>query len=431
MSKNYRLHFMSLIVIVLALVSLSAVAAQDKLDDQPLLQMLANVPDNASSRTEINFNDRKAVELAYPNAKMPANWAEFQSFNADKGKSDSFKPINLWWKVWKNQQSSLMGRYMGLSDEMPNVVGFDFFNVEQELNYGMPPQQTLQLKGQFDLAKVRLALTSQGFTKQDQSGVEVWCGPDGCDSGTKQNLKDRNPANPFGGDLGRKWPMILQENDLIGTPDLTIMQNHVAVKAGNTPSLADAPEYRAAVEALTQNGVLMQANFWDGEILASMSNLDPIIMTAPAEQRKAILSDILKDYETLPVYKLLAFGDIANDTKAAGEVALVYNAEEDAKKAAEIIPKRIATFKSLVSQRPLTQILEDRGVTAPDVQVVESKGQYVVLVSLTSTKTSDEDILAYTTAEEGGSVTINPPGLVYRYLVSSALQRDLGWLGTI
>ena len=69
--------------------------------------------------------------------------------------------------------------------------------------------------------------------------------------------------------------------------------------------------------------------------------------------------------------------------------------------------------------------------TAPDVQVVESNGQYVVLVSLTSTKTSDEDILAYTTAEEGGSVTINPSGLVYRYLVSSALQRDLGWLNTI
>jgi len=33
-------------------------------------------------------------------------------------------------------------------------------------------------------------------------------------------------------------------------------------------------------------------------------------------------------------------------------------------------------------------------------------------------------------AEEGGSVTIIPPGLVYRFLVSSAMQRDLGWLST-
>src|SRR5262249_14167693 len=151
--------------------------------------------------------------------------------------------------------------------KMPEVIGFDFFSIEQELNYGRPPEQALQLSGQFGLDKVRAALTTEGYTRQDQAGVEVWCGPDGCDKGGTLHVRDRNPANPFGGELGRKWPIVIQENNLIGSPSLDVIQNHVAVKAGNNKSLGDAPEYRAAVEALTQNGVLMQAYFWDGEIL--------------------------------------------------------------------------------------------------------------------------------------------------------------------
>jgi hypothetical protein len=430
MFKNHRLRLISLIVFILTTLSLSVVAAQNSVDEQPLLKMLAHVPNNATSRSEITFNDRKAIEMAYPPAKMPADWAAFKAYQDDKGKSDAFKPVDLWWRIWRNQQSSAMSMFMQSSDGMPKAVGFDFFDVEQELNYGQPPHQTLQISGHFDLDKVRAALTAQGFTEQDQSGVEVWCGPNGCDSGTKMNLQDRNLANPFGGDLGRNWPMIVQVDNLIGSPDLTVIQNHVAVKSGSVKSLADALEYRAAVDALTQNGVLMQAYFWDGDILAAMNQLDPMIVTLSLEQRKKIIATMLKDYEPLPVYKLLAFGDVANDTQAAGETALVYDSEDDAKKAAEILPKRMAAYTSLVSRRSLTEIMADRGVTKPDVQVVESNGQYVVLISFATTKPSNEDILAMKTAEEGGSVTIIPPGLVYRFLVSSAMQRDLGWLTT-
>ena len=430
MSKNRRLRFISLFMLIMTILSLSVTTAQDSLDDQPLLKMLANVPDNATSRSEIYFNDRKAVELAYPSATMPKDWAEFKASQDDKGKTDSFKPLNLWWRVWRNQQSSLMSRYMRLSDEMANVVGFDFFSIEQELNYGRPPQQTLQLSGQFDLIKVRIALGFQGYTQQDQSGVEVWCGLDGCDSGAKQNLKNRNPANPFGGDLGRKWPLIVQANSLIGSPSLDNIQSVATVKSGS-PSLADAPEYRAAVDALTQNGVLMQAYFWDGDLLATMSSLDPMLISLKPEVRKRLFADMLKDYEALPMYKLLAFGDMANDTEMVGEAALVYSNEADADKAAGIIPKRIANYSSLVTQRPLADILADRGVIEPKAQVIASNGQYVVLISFAAPKTSDADILEITSAEEGGRVDIIPPGSMYQFLVGAVLQRDLGWLNTI
>jgi len=430
MSKTHR-RFISLICLIVTMLGLSAAAAQTALDAQPLLKMLANVPDNATSRSEIYFNDRAAIEAAYPSANMPADWAAFQAYRDDKGKTDSFKPIDLWWKVWRNQQSSNIARYMGVSDEMPAVVGFDFFTIEQEMNYGQPPQQTLQLNGAFDLDKVRAALTAQGYSQQDQAGVEVWCGADGCDSGAKVNLKDRNPSNPFGGDLGRKWPIIVQDNNLISSPNLDVIQNHVSVKIGSGANLGRVPQYRAAVDALTQNGVLMQAYFLDGDILEAMSNFDPVLSAAKPELRKKIIADILKDYEPLPIYKLLGFGDIANDTETAGEAVLVYSNEADAKKAAEILPKRMANYMSLATQRPLAQLLADRGVTQPEVQVVESNGQYVVLVSFASAKPSVEDILATNASEDGGSVTIVPPGSMYRLLIGAIMQRDLGWLSTV
>jgi len=128
----------------------------------------------------------------------------------------------------------------------------------------------------------------------------------------------------------------------------------------------------------------------------------------------------------------LAFGDIANDTQAAGETALVYSSADDAKKAAEILPKRMAAYTSLVNRRSLTEIMTDRGVTQPDVQVVESNGQYVVLISFVVPKLSDDDILSMTEpAADTGTGAVNPPGLVYRFLVASAMQRDLGWLTTV
>ena len=430
MSKSHRLRFTSLIMLVVMLFILSLAAAQDSVDEQPILKMLANVPDNATSRSEIFFNDRKAIEATYPSAKMPVDWASFAAYRDDKGKTDSFKPIDLWWKVWRNQQSSRIAQYMGVSDEMQNVVGFDFFTIAQEMNYGRPPQQTLQLSGAFDLGKVRAALTLQGYSQQDQAGVEVWCGPDGCDSGAKVNLKDRNPSNPFGGDLGRKWPIIVQENNLIGTPDSTVIQNHVAVKSGNAASLGSAPEYRAAVEALTKNGVLMQAYFGDGEVLSTMSQLDPALVATKPEQRKKILVGILNGYEPLPIYKLLAFGDIASDTKMTAETVLIYDNQADANKAAEILSRRIIGYFSLFNRRPLIDMLAERGVTEPNIQVMESNGQYVALISFAAAKTSIDDILAMRANGESVSLGIIPPGSMYRLLVSSAVHYDLGWLST-
>lgn len=439
MSRNHRLPFISLIVLILTILSLSAVTAQDSLDEQPLLTMLAHVPDNATSRGEIYFNDRKAIEAAYPSAKMPADWAEFSAMTDAKGKNPDLIPIELWWRVWRNQQSSVMGQNFAVSDEMPKAVGFDFFSVEQEMRYGQPPDQTLQLKGSFNLNLVRLALTAQRFTQQDQAGVEVWCGPDGCDSGSKMNVRDRNPANPFGGDLGRKWPIILQEGNLIGSPDSTVIQNHIALKNGNVSSLGDAPEYRAAVEALTQNGVLMQTYFGDGELLAQMSILSPAALMlgeqATPELVRQFFQDMLKDYEPLPMYQLLAFADVATDTEQVGEIALVYSNRADAEAASIVLPKRIASYQSIAVKRSLMELLAERRVKEPIIQVIDSGvaadgGPFVVLVRFPTRKATIEELQQFN-ASSSELPDATAPGLIYKLLIDGVFRRDIGWLNTV
>ncbi len=434
MFQNHRFHFISLWVTILTLLSLSLVTAQDSLESQPLLKMLANIPNTSQSRTEIYFNDRKAVEIAYPPAKVPKDWAEFKAMSDAKGKNADLLPVDMWWRVWRNQQSALTARYMMTSEDAPSLVGFDYFQIEQEMTYGTPPAQTLQLAGRFNLDAVRTAFSSRGYTRQDKDGVEMWCSADGCESGSKLNMADRNPANPFGGELGRSQPLIIKDGTLISSPDETVMQNHVDLATGKEQSLADLPQYRAVADAFTADGSLLQAYFWDGELIAQMSLLSPASalfgQQATPELVKKYFQDMLKTYKPIPAYQLLAFADIASDSEQIGAVALVYDTEADAKIAVEALPARINDYTSIATRQPLTKMLKDRKVDEPKIDIVSSNGKYVVVIKLATRKATSEEIQQFNVTNPN-TPDVTAPGLIYRMLVSAALQRDLGWLGSV
>lgn len=434
MFNNHRLHFINLLVLVLALLGLSTVTAQDSLDDQPLLKMLANIPNSSQSRTEIYFNDRKAVEAAYPPAKAPNDWAEFKAASDAKGESTDLLPIEMWWRVWRNQQSALTARYMMNSETTPSIVGFDYFQIEQEMTYGTPPAQTLQLAGRFNLDMVRAAFSLRGYTRQDKEGVEMWCPADGCDVGSKMNIANRDPANPFGGELGRSQALIIKDGTLISSPNETVMGNHVDLMAGTEGSLADLPQYRAVVDAMTADGSLLQAYFWDGELIAQMSLLSPASILlgerATPELVKKYFQDMLKTYKPIPAYQLLAFADVVSDSEQIGEVALVYNTEADAQTAAAALPARMNEYVSVVVKQPFTKMLEDRMIDEPQIDIVSSNGKYVVVIKLATRKATTEEIQQFNISNPNPP-EVTAPGLVYRMLVSAAMQRDLGWLSTV
>jgi hypothetical protein len=198
--------------------------------------------------------------------------------------------------------------------------------------------------------------------------------------------------------------------------------------------LADLPQYRAVVDAITADGSLLQAYFWDGELIAQMSVLSPAAAMlgeqATVESVKQFFQDMLKDYKPLPAYQLLAFADVATDSEQVGEVALVYSTEADAKAAADVLLARINTYVSIVTKQPLTEMLKDRKVGQPTTKVINSNGKYVVLVALATPKATSEEIQQMNVTNTDAP-DVTAPGLIYRMLVSGALQRDLGWLSTV
>ncbi len=432
MSNHYPYRIIGLFVVLLTLFSLPVMAAQDTLDDEPLMQMLARIPNTTLSRTEIYFNDRKAVETAYPSARMPANFAEFMAMSEAKGEDTELLPVDLWWRVWRNQGSAISARYMMGADETEAAMGLDYFQIEQEMTYGTPPNQTMQLAGSFDLDKVRAAYLLRGYAAQ-AGEIKLLCPEAGCDTGAMTNLADRNPANLFGGDLGRSQSILIVDNALISSPSEVAMNDNMDVVAGDEQSLADLPQYQAAAAAITSEGTLMQAYFWDGELLLGMSDVSPAALfggRVTPEVIKRFYEDMLKDFVELPSYQLMAFADVASETEQIGQVALVYTTEEAAATAAVVIPERIKTYQSIAIQRAFTELLEERGVAEPVISIVEHGERYVVLVSFPTPKASDEELQQFNVTNLELPET-TAPGLIYRLLIDAAIRRDLGWLNTI
>jgi hypothetical protein len=327
-----------------------------------------------------------------------------------------------------------MAQYFLESENMPEAVGFDVFAIQAELNYGDPPESTLQLEGQFDLDAVRAALTAQGYEREDREDAELWCGAAGCDAGGDVNLADQNPSNPFGGKLGRQQPILIEDGRLISSPSLAVIEDHLAITGGSASTLADAPEYQAAVKALNPDGVLLQAYFWDGDILARMGQLDFLtksIRLSP-NQLKTVLSTFLEDYETLPAYQLLAFGDVVTETEQVARIALVYSDDTAAQQAANLIPKRIAAYQSVAAHRPFTDLLKDRRVADVGVEVItdDTAGKSLVLLTFATPKATPEQITALR-LDNPNPPDVTAPGLVYRLLVDAAFRFDLGWLSTV
>lgn len=400
------MHRAAFVLLLIAMLSFGAAQAQEAYES-PLLALLATVPDTANNRTQVLFGDRAAIEAAYPPARIPDDFGEFlfaNENNDDPG--DDVMPVLLWTRIYMGTGSSTVGRYMSVSEEMPNILGFDYFDVRQELSYGTPPLQTLHLSGDFDGEAIRAAISAEGYVQADAPAGELWCPEAGCDAGSRVNFEARNQANLFGGDLGRQFPLFITGTSLLGSPAEDVMREHIAVATDDQPSLADAPDYAAAVEMLTRGGVLMQAVFFPPSVLP----------TTPTEG------------EGLPAYTLLAFGDVATSETQEARLVLIYTEQATAAQVAEDLPGRIEETLSLVANISWGEMLESRRVTNIVSEVVMTDaGLPAVVVTFQGERGTPEQILD-TTINDQDEVDFVLPGDTFLLLTNAVYRQDLAWL---
>jgi hypothetical protein len=379
---------------------------------------LASVPDTADAREQpVGYVDYRAVELARPGAARPTSFAELESLRATKDPSAAL------WLAANQGVSSGSGnllRYMNVGGlAWPTLLGFDFFDVDREVDFGAPPSNGLVLDGRFDPSAIAAALASRGYSATDVDGRTLLCGADGCDSGTQSHIDQLNPQNPFGGDLGRVEPLGVSATELESSASGDVVRAMLATAAGDAPSLGEDPDYRAAAEAMAADRPVIQATLVPGDLVTA--DLAGLLLQG-GDATKSEVEHLAATFQPIPAYQLLAFSDGATSTEQIAQIGLVYTDAADAQKAVDVIPGRIDTLPSLMADMPLRQLLDDRGVTSVDAKVVPSSDgtRSVAVITLHAPLASEQP--------DPATGLTTSSSLVYDLLTTMLSRRDLLWL---
>jgi hypothetical protein len=387
-----RLILCSMLVLATLLASLP-VSAQQQSD--PLLAMLALVPDTTDSRADtsiVSYVDYRAVESSQGIAK-PANSAAYAAMG------DAAKK---WFRAMMRVTSGpneLVSYFQRYVTDMPKLVGFDWFDIDRALEFGVPPRLGMILGGRFDSAAIGKALSAREFEEMDVDGVPVWYRYEDA----QLNLKAREPGDPFGGNLGVAARIAVMPGFIANSRYWDLTKQMVAAHKQTQKSLAEAADYRSLAQAITDpktyNGMLVQAQFL------------PVNAVEQAESTARMPNPPdLAQYGELPPYTLAVLADRQEGASQVLLIAVAYPDAETAQRASVELHKRVSGFD-------IGKMYEEWKVTVDDPHVYTSEGsQYVAVVSLRYPLPP--------TADAGSKDPAPQAGIVFRRWINALYQRQ-------
>ncbi len=404
------------LILMLVILPITAFSAADT-PPPPFVEMLARVPISAASLESaqvLTYVDYRAVEAARADVPTPESWAEWSALDD--------AAASLWITNATRIQSgpAEVFQYLNLFENMPQVMGFDVFDINRALTFGDPPGTGYIYNGDFEPDAVAAAHTARGYVQTDYNGVALWCGAVGCGNGFQQNIPERDPVNIFGGDLGRQFPFALTPNYIYVSGDLTRLQDMMDTQRGALESLLDVPAYLAVADAATLgDSLLIQVQILSPLHVGYQTNV-----TQP-EAYEAYFESI----GNLPPYELVALVDKQDGTDQLASIILVYDRQDDAKQAAVELTRRLETFVP-ISLRQQDPILENEAIAGkmdePTVYYSEDSGKWVAIA--TARYPIPENV-RYTSegqpAEAGESGMLRGSGLVYRAWIQALFRREL------
>jgi hypothetical protein len=407
--------FLSLsMLVILSLVSACGTKNTGSTDANPLLSLLAGVPQDPVNQSDsfMYFADFSAMESAYA-ATRPANAAEFSNY-AELG-----DPYTVWWVAVRNIQSSLLIKTLGWLETMPEVVGFSSLDVDRTLEFGTPPNKGLILSGSFDPAAVSAAYQENlGMASTTINEFTLWCAEGDCSNGMQIGLDSQMRENPFGGDLGQRQPMVIGADLLMASPDLDLVLAHLAATAGKQPSLADDANHRAAVNAVSQEAHVIQATI-----------ANPVVVERIAGQ-KPVNSLSEENFQELPAFEFFILADVVTEGEQIARLGFVYADAATAKSAAAILLERLENHPTIqFGGKTVGGMLAERNVTAPRYYVVKEAGRAVLVLEFPTRKATTAEIVPM--REVGYEASATPPGLVYRLFMGLLNSNDTGWMSTL
>ena len=408
-------------LIFIVLLSLSIFTPTLAQETHPLLEMLAHIPDNPTMPSTLTtYVDYRAMELARPGAAQPQDHAEWSALNAAEDES-----LGLWMAATFgiiSGSGDVIQAGLSFGDEWIELLGFDFFDIDRELYFGELPSDVVLLGGEFDTEAIATAFSARDFTSEAAGDYQLLCGADGCEEGDRMDFDNINPANPFGGSFGLPEPLLISADMIANTNDTEVLEQLIAVRNGSVPSLADSPSYQAPLEVIGDDAILIQAAYIQPDAyLFDMASL--LGASATAEQIEQMTAELAQNFEPIPTYEMVFYADTATETEQVVHIVLIYNFEENAQIAADVLPGRLA-LDSMVMRDSYQALFESRGVETVEasVHVSEPTDKVLAVLTLRAPLAGNE------VDEEIGRLTSS--SLVYRVLIQQIFNRDTLWLTT-
>ncbi|HVO43309.1 MAG TPA: hypothetical protein VMT34_11830 [Aggregatilineales bacterium] len=390
----------SLVLIVLVILTAQAfpIVGAGSPPTSPLLTLLSQVPDGDPAHQSLSYVDMDALFAARPGATRPTDYTQWDA--SSNGTDDQKLTLAVLTGIRVGPNGLLLT--LGNPAAIVKSVGIDLFTIHQMVEFGAPPSIGTILAGDFDPAAIGKALSGSGFVSSTLDTMTIWCSPDGCDQGAKLDPQHIDIHNPFGGDLGRREPIVPQPDRVLSSSSLPVVQSMLDVHTNGAASLADNAAYRATAEALAAQGSIIQVFIPDPARVKAVRAAKP---TTPA----------------LPDYGLVTFAHVADSQSQQGIVALEYDSASGAQTASEAIVSALAAYQLSSRRQPFTKVVTEFGGTLESPQVfTASNGKSVVLVTLRA---------PIETADKGASGRYTPSGTMFRLLIDLVDRRDVGWLG--
>lgn len=349
----------------------------------PLLIMLASVPQDPvyppMSANTISYADYRAIERAngVPN---PASRTEFDLMD---------ETLQSWWQASLLRIHAGPPGFVNLTTDkiatMPELMGFDYFDMDQALVYGADPYVGTVVRsadGAFSLTETTKALSARGYSpRASATGIAWGLGGDGM-----TNIDNIALGDPFGGDVGLASRVAVMDTHTVANSFLWgILLKTTEAHTGETPSYDELPEYRVMARVLSpQGGDLLQA----------------FILNREAGYQQQPHADL----PPLPPYTLAAAADLQVGAQQVHRIVLLYADATDAEKALFQLPGRVAAFDN--------GWLETLNFTAPRLSVDERSGYTAVILDITAPAPTPQDV------QDGAF----EPGLVFGFWATAIRQ---------
>ena len=356
--------------------------------------MLAKIPASAFEAGWLSYANVPALIRGTPGAVIPQSAQDFDSLQQGPGGDALLRA----YQALAAGPGDLYGHlYRG--KEMIASSGIDFFALSEALELGQPPSRQIWLRGSFDHDAIFARLKGKGYQMSAEAfpAFQVW-GLDGqIDGGKTLNMKKRDPAFLFGGNLGQSWPVGLNGDLLFSSPDVEAVR---AAAEGKEPFLSSLGPLMGLVNSAGRVGPEEA-----GE-LAQLYLLTPdaagLSVLSPWDAPPAV---------SLPAYTLVSLSQAFAQNSEWVLIGLSYPDASLASEAADALALRYEQAALTRTGETFSDRVAAMGGEAGTPFITESEdGSRSVILPL-----------RFSTLEG------NAP-MAFRFFVNLLLSRDLGWL---